>query len=74
MLPKSLPARLVTNYRNILGKKNHYKIQLNCPTPPSIQIPNTDGTITIYVRRFALIKCGETPEILEVFYYEDDGL
>lgn len=63
---KVVPVRLVTK------TKLFFKTMMKCPIPSEITIPEYDGTITRYIRRFALMSGGEAPKMLEVFFYEDD--
>lgn len=65
MLPKTILVRLIDKY----GQR--IRFQMKCPVPETVTIPERDGTVVSYERRFALIQCGENPTITEVFFYED---
>lgn len=47
------------------------KLRMKCPVPTHLEIPEFDGTITTYKRRFALLEGGKNFDVLEVFFYEN---
>lgn len=62
----TLPVRFTDIYGHCI------KLDIRIPVPEKYTIDMFDGTVVMYQRRFALIRCGEEPKIVEVFFYEND--